>query len=208
MSEPTAIPPTLDYVAAARWPVRVAPHVLGAGLVLAVLAALPASPSDLDRHQLPKETLVHVATWLAVMLARPFPAFGLRRASIWSGILLLAVTLAAAAGATNLWIAARATSLTITALAAFVTARHLAALGAAPVLLGWAAAAGTIGTATGLAQAYGLSSPLFASTRAPGGTFGNRNFMAHFAALALPVAALVALSGRRLHAIGGAALTT
>lgn len=208
MSDPTVLPPTLDHVAAARWPARVAPHVLGIGLVLAVVAALPASPSDLDRHQLPKETLVHLATWLAVVLARPVPLIGSRKATLWSCALLLAVTFASAAGATNLWIAARATSLTITAIAAFVTARHLAALGAAPVLLGWASAAAAIGTATGLGQAYGLSSPLFASTRAPGGTFGNRNFMAHFAALALSVAALVTLSGRRRYAVGGGALTT
>ncbi|MEP6591305.1 MAG: O-antigen ligase family protein [Gemmatimonadota bacterium] len=207
MSDPTALPPSLDHVAAARWPLRAAAHVLGLGLVLAVVAALPASPSDLDRHQLPKETAVHVATWLAVVLARPFPPAGLRRASLWSCILLLLLSLASAVGATNLWVAARALSLTITGVAAFITARHLAASGRTGTLLGWVAAAGAIGTATGLAQAYGLSSPFFAATRAPGGTFGNRNFMAHFAALVLPIAALATLCGRRWRAFGGWLLT-
>ena len=60
---------------------------------------------------------------------------------------------------------------------------HLATLGLGSVLLSWCLAAGIVGVGTGLAQAYGVQSPLFALTRLPGGTFGNRNFMAHFAAL-------------------------
>lgn len=201
------LPPTLDHTAAARWPIRAAAHVLGVGLVLAVVAALPAAPSDLDRHQLPKETAVHLATWLAVVLARPFPTTGLRRAATWSCLLLLAVTLAASVGAMNLWIATRAAALTLSGVAAFVTARQLAASGLADTLLAWAASAAAIGTATGLAQAYGLTSPFFAASRAPGGTFGNRNFMAHFAALALPIAILVSLGARRSRAAGGLVLT-
>lgn len=208
MSDPSPLPPTLDHTAAARWPVRAAAHVLGAGLLLAVVAALPASPSDLDRHQLPKETAVHLATWLAVLLARPFPVQGLRRATTWSLALLLAVTLASIIGATNLWMAARAAALTVTGVAALVTARQLASAGLANILLGWTAVAAGVGTSTGLAQAYGLSSPFFAASRAPGGTFGNRNFMAHFATLGLPIAALIALGALRWRAIGGLLLTT
>ena len=207
MADHSSLPPALDHSAAARWPTRAAAHALGIGLVLAVVAALPTSPSDLDRHQLPKETAVHLATWLAVVLARPFPAIGLRRAAAWSCLLLLVVTLASIGGATNLWIATRAAALTITGVTAFVTARHLAASGLTDALLGWAAAAAAIGTASGLSQAYGLSSPLFAATRAPGGTFGNRNFMAHFAVLALPIAALTSLGGRGVRALGGLLLT-
>ncbi|MES2306746.1 MAG: O-antigen ligase family protein [Gemmatimonadota bacterium] len=207
MSDLAALPPSLDHTAAARWPTRAAAHVLGVGLLLAVVAALPASPSDLDRHQLPKETAVHLAVWLAVALARPFPATGLRRATSWSLVLLLAITIAATAGATNLWMAARAAGLTISGIAALVTARQLAAAGLADTLLGWAAVAAATGTATGLAQAYGLSSPFFAATRAPGGTFGNRNFMAHFATLSLPVAGVIALGARRRYAVMALLLT-
>ena len=206
MTDSPSLPPTLDHVAAAQWPTRAAAHALGLGLVFAVVVALPASPSDLDRHQLPKETVVHLAVWLAVVLARPFPAVGLRRAAAWSCFLLLAVTLASAIGATNPWIAERAAALTLSGVAAFFTARHLAASGMTDILLGWATSAAAIGTATGLAQAYGVTSPLFASTRAPGGTFGNRNFMAHFAALALPLAALVSLGARRSRTVIGLVL--
>lgn len=201
MTDPSLVPPVLDRAAAARWPLRAAAHVLGLGLVAAVVVALPEAPSDLDRHQLPKETAVHLATWLAVVLARPFPTAGLRRATGWACALLAAVTLASAVGATNLWIAARASALTITGIAAFLTARHLAAAGLDTLLIGWALVAAAVGTGGGLAQAYGVGTSLFASSRAPGGTFGNRNFMAHFAALALPATLAVALAARAWRAL-------
>ncbi|MGH7523750.1 MAG: hypothetical protein ACREK8_05550, partial [Gemmatimonadales bacterium] len=84
---------TLDFTAAAGWPVRAAAHVLGAGLLLAVLVALPAAPTDLDRHQLPKETVVHLATWFAVLLARPWPPRYLRPAARYAlaGLLLISM---------------------------------------------------------------------------------------------------------------------
>jgi O-antigen ligase len=191
----------LDFAAATRWPVQTSAHLLGAGLVLAVIVALPVAPSDLDRHQLPKETVVHLATWLAVLFARPFPPRGVRPAVLWS---LAGLTLAAAASAllaTNGWLALRATSLILTGAVALITARHVAATGAGSILLAWCATAGVIGAATGLAQAYGLQSPLFAVTRVPGGTFGNRNFMAHFSALTLPILVFTSLRARRLLAV-------
>lgn len=190
-------PAALDFTAAARWPLRAAAHVLGAGLVLAVLVALPVAPTDLDRHQLPKETVVHLFTWVAVLLARPLSSRGLRPAALWSLAALVVITIASGLMASNGWLALRAGSLILTGAAALITARHVAALGAGATLLTWCGIAGIVGAATGMAQAYGFDSPLFATTRLPGGTFGNRNFMAHFSGLALPVLMLVALSARR-----------
>lgn len=197
---------TLDFTAADRWPTRAAAHVLGAGLVVAVLAALPVAPSDLDRHQLPKETLVHIATWLAVLLARPIPPRGLRPAALFALTALVTITVLSGGLAGNGWLAMRAGSLILTGVAAFVTARHLAARGMASVLLAWCGLAGVAGVATGLAQAYGAQSSLFAATRVPGGTFGNRNFMAHFAAITLPIVMYTALSTRRRRVLGAASL--
>lgn len=193
---PVPTPPALDFAAATRWPTQAAAHLLGAGLVLAVLVALPAAPTDLDRHQLPKETVVHLVTWLAVLLARPTPR-GLRPAAIWALSLLILVVIGSSLLASNGWLALRAGSLILTGAAALVTARHIAASGSGQVLIGWCGVAGVVGAGTGLAQAYGLDSPLFATNRVPGGTFGNRNFMAHFSGLALPVLVLVTLSARR-----------
>jgi O-antigen ligase len=50
---------------------------------------------------------------------------------------------------------------------------------------------------TSLLQTYGLHSFLFSENRAPGGTLGNRNFIAHVAAFGLPLVLLFAL--RALH---------
>ncbi len=187
----------LDHVAATRWPRRAAADVLGIGLVLAVLVALPTAPSDLDRHQLPKETVMHLATWLAVVLARPAFLRGVSRATMVGLAAFVALSILSALFATNPWIAWRAAALTCSGVAAFATARALAAEGFGERLLRWCAVAAGVGVATALAQAYGAQSVLFAATRAPGGTFGNRNFMAHFSALALPLLVTLALTTRR-----------
>jgi O-antigen ligase len=59
------------------------------------------------------------------------------------------------------------------------------------------AVAVVIGAATSLAQAYGIQTEYFSLNRAPGGTFGNRNFVAHLCAIGTPVVALVALTAPR-----------
>lgn len=198
---PPLPPPDLDREAVHRWQERLAAHLLGAGLVLAVLAALPAAPTDLDRHQLPKESVVHAVTWLAVALLRPGLGL-LSRATRTALIALLVVTALSALFASNRWLALRATGLTLTGIAAFLAAHHLALRGLGPLLLRWVGVAAAAGTASGLAQAHGISSPFFATTRLPGGTFGNRNFLAHFAAITLPVLALLTLTAPRwFHAL-------
>ena len=187
----------LDHTAATRWPRRAAADVLGLGLVLAVIIALPAAPSDLDRHQLPKESVIHLATWMAVVLARPPLSRGFSRAALIGLGLFLSLSLTSAILATNPWIALRACALSVTGVAAFMTAHALGEQGFGDRLLRWCGIAAGIGVATALAQAYGLDSVLFASTRAPGGTFGNRNFMAHFSALSLPILVTLTLLARR-----------
>ncbi len=197
MTDPLlSLAPDLDRDAVVRWQERLAAHLLGGGLLLAVLAALPTAPTDLDRHQLPKETVVHLATWLAVALLRPGMG-SLSRAARLGLALLLGATLASAAFADNPWLAFRAGSLTLTGAAALLAAHQLATRGLGGVLLAWLGGAAFIGTLTGLAQAYGLQLPNFATTRLPGGSFGNRNFLAHLAAIALPIIALLAVTARR-----------
>lgn len=188
-----------------------AAHLLGIGLVLTVLAALPVAPSDLDRHQFPKETIWHATVLLAVLLAKPWPGQG-SRPSQRSALLLFGFwTVVTAVAATNPWLAWRAASLTVTSLIALHTARHIAANGAGSLLVGWAASAAAVGSLTGLAQAFGVEHSFFNEVRAPGGTLGNRNFVAHLAAAALPVHAWLMFTARRrslpLVAIGLAACT-
>ena len=63
---------------------------------------------------------------------------------------------------------------------------------ASAVLAGLAAAAIT-GASIGIAQAYGFDAEWLAARRAPGGTFGNRNFLAHVLAIAAPGMLLLAM---------------
>lgn len=199
----------LDLAALNRWPIRAAAHTLGIGLLLAVLAALPMAPSDLDRHQFPKETLWHAAVFIAVLLARPWPGLGSRRSQRFALVLFGGWSVITMVVAANPWLAWRAVTLTTTSLIALHTARYVAAAGAASVLIGWAATAAAAGAITGLAQAFGFEHSFFNELRAPGGTLGNRNFLAHIAAAALPVHAYLMVTARRrnlpLVAIGMAA---
>jgi O-antigen ligase len=122
-----------------------------------------------------------------------------------AGFLLL--SLIAALLAANGWLALRGFGLSLAGAGLFWTARTLARAGYGPRLLATLAAGVVLGAVTGLIQAYGLVTTELASTvRAPGGTFGNRNFMAHLVAIGLPTLVLVTLQARhrRGFALGAA----
>jgi len=191
--------PTLDTDAVVSWTTRWSVHLLGLGLVLAVLAALPAAPSDLDRFQLPKELMMHGAVWAALLLARPREwAWPSRAIRVALGVLVL-VSVISATLALNPWLGWRGAMLTTTAAIAFLLAHHL---GRAHgwLLVGWALTGATVAAAIAAAQAWGLESVLFAPRRAPGGTLGNRNFVGHIAALGLPAAVVLTVIAARWRA--------
>ncbi len=186
--------------------VRAARRVLQLGVLACVLASLPSPLFDLDRHQVPKELVLHVAAGLAAILALRHS----RRLSLsLVDLLLLAylgLSLLAAGGATNHWLAIRALGVTLSGAAVFWTSRAISRAGLGRPLLAAVAGAAVIGAITGLLQAYGVDLPLTATTRAPGGTFGNRNFMAHVVAIALPALVLLTVETRsRGRAVLGAA---
>jgi hypothetical protein len=165
--------------------------VLQLGAVACVLASLPSPLFDLDRHQVPKELVLHLTAGLAAVLALR----SVRRLPLALVDLLLlaylALSLLSALGAENHWLAFRALGVTLSGAAVFWTARGISRAGLARPLVVALAAAAVIGAMTGLLQAYGVELPLMTATRAPGGTFGNRNFMAHLTAIALPALLLV-----------------
>ena len=180
---------------------------LQAGAVLVVLAALPYPHFQLDRYTFVKE-LVMLATALAAALLGLGSA---RRITVFMVDTLiagfLALSLISALLATNGWLAMRGFGLSLAGAGLFWTARTLARAGHGPRLLGALAAGVVLGALTGLIQAYGLVTTELASTvRAPGGTFGNRNFMAHLVAIGLPTLLLVTLQARhrRGFALGAA----
>ena len=163
-------------------------------LVAVALVALPYRLFELDRYFVPKELVLHlVAAVLALFLVlRP-------RASRTDRVdLLLAVflgwSLLSSLFATNHWLAQRALAVSASSLALFWAARAIAASGRHRQILGAAAFATVVATATALAHAYGLEVDWFSRNRAPGGTFGNRNFVAHFAVIGLPSLIYVVVS--------------
>lgn len=175
---------------------RLALVLLQLGALGVVLAALPYKTFDLDRYFVPKELALHVAALVGALLCLSVA----RRLSLSLVDVLLvgyvALGIVSALFATNHWVAARSLGITISSAAAFWVARDLRRVGLAMPLLRVLAFATVIGAATALAQAYGWESQLVSLNRAPGGTFGNRNFMAHLAAIGVPLLILVTLEAR------------
>lgn len=166
----------------------------------AALAALPFRTFDLDRFLVPKELALHVGATVALVLTIAMGAQSRRSRLdiVMLGFLVLSALSAAAAP--NHWLAVRALSISISGAFAWWAARSIAGhaeRGGRDVLIAGLAVATVIGAGTALAQAYGVSSDLASLSRAPGGTFGNRNFMAHVAAAGVPLLAYLALTARR-----------
>jgi O-antigen ligase len=172
--------------------------VLQAGATGVVLAALPYQLFQLDRYTFIKELVLLVAATAAALLCLT----GARRLTVFLVDALLAayllLSLLSALAASNGWLAARGLGVSLAGAVLFWAARSVARAGRAGPLLAALAAAVVVGAVTGLVQAYGLiDSSLASLTRAPGGTFGNRNFMAHMVAIGMPVLLLVSLEAQR-----------
>ena len=163
---------------------------------IATLVALPYRPFDLDRFLVPKELALHVGAALALVLV--IAGGGEQRRTRLDNlfVVFLALSVASALFAPNHWLAVRALAISVSAAFTWWGARAAAANGARDVLIRGLALVTVIGAGTALAQAYGVSSDLASLSRAPGGTFGNRNFMAHIAAAGIPLLGYLALTAR------------
>lgn len=153
----------------------------------AVLVVMPYRQFDLDRFLAPKEVALHAAALVAglALLA------GAARASLGRADLSLmawmALSAASALFATNHRLAFRALAVTVSSVVVFWAARRLASAALGGALVRALAAAVVVGAVVALAQAYGVTMEFAALNRAPGGTFGNRNFMAHLTAVGVPL---------------------
>ena len=172
-------------------------RILQIGAIGVVVAASTLRPFDLDRFFVPKELVFH----LAAALAGLFALRGVRRAAASRVDLLLAVYIAlgaaSAALAANSWLAIRAVAISASSLLVFRAARAVAAAGLARPLVNALSLAVVLAAAGSLLQTYGVETLLFSENRAPGGTLGNRNFVAHIAAFGLPLLLVSAMAARR-----------
>ncbi len=160
---------------------------LGAGAAACVLTVLPYRSFDLDRFFAPKELALHAAALAAGVVALTCTRrFSLSRAD-FALIAWLGLSAVSALFATNHWLAYRALTVSVSGAAIFWSARAAAKAGLGPALARILALVVVIGAMTALAQAYGVKMEFAALNRAPGGTFGNRNFMAHLTAAGAPL---------------------
>ena len=169
--------------------------VIGAFAV--VLLSLPYKAFDLDRFFVPKELVLQATaavTGLLVLARRPRPTLS-RVDTFLVGF--LALGLLSALFAENWWLATRALAITASGITLFWVARALAAAGYERAVIAGLASAIVVGATTALLQAYGIEPEYMSLSRAPGGTFGNRNFMAHLAAIGTPILLLCTIEARR-----------
>jgi len=176
---------------------RAATLLLQLGLLAVVVAALPYKLFELDRYFVPKELVLHaVAIIFAIILVA-------RRRTVTIDVVdaLLAFFLvwsaASALFATNHWLAQRALGVSVASAVVFWGARRIGASGGYRSLLIAAALATVLAAITALAQAYGFETDYFSQNRAPGGTFGNRNFVAHICAIGLPALVWCTVTAKR-----------
>jgi len=187
--------PATSRVAAPRAD-RLALLIIQLGALAVVLAAYPYKAFDLDRYFVPKELVLHATAAIAALLC-----VASRRRLVLDAVDLLlvaflALSTASAILATNRWVAARGLAVSLSGIAIYWVARALRAEGRHRAVVGAVATAATLGAITSLLQTYGVDSEYFSLNRAPGGTFGNRNFMAHVCAIATPAIIYCALTAR------------
>jgi hypothetical protein len=165
---------------------RAAAAFLQLGLLAVVLAVLPYKLFELDRYFVPKELVLH----FVALASLPLLVSGRRTVKVDAADALMAAFLvwsaASALFATNYWLAQRALGISVSSAIVFWAARRLGAAGLHRPILIAAAFATVCAAVTCLLQVYGLDTDYFSMNRMPGGTFGNRNFVAHVCAIGLP----------------------
>ncbi len=185
---------------------RVSLRLLQLGAIAIVLAVTTYTSYELDRFLVPKELVLHVCALLAGL----FALRAMRRVPVtrvdWMLAAYLLLSAISAALATNRWLGLRALAVSASAVALFWIARAMRDAGYERSLLNAVAFAIVLASITSLLQTYGIDIDLFARSRAPGGTLGNRNFVGHAAAFGLPVVLLAALRAVRARGFAIASL--
>lgn len=201
----------LPEVAVARQPTRserAAVRVLQIGCVAAVLIAATYRDFDLDRFFVPKELVLHLtAAAMGFLLLGSLRSLAVTRVDLLL-LAFLCVSGVSAALATNPWAALRALGISVSGVLVFWCARALREAGMARRVVFATALAAVVTAIACLLQAYGVRSDFFSLNRSPGGTLGNRNFVAHLVAFSLPALLLTTLRAwRKLGFVIGASGT-
>ena len=186
---------------------RISLRVLQAGAIAVVVAVSTFHAFELDRFFIAKELVLHVAAVLGALFAwRGLRDLEMTRLD-WLLAAFLGLSALSALFATNRWLGLRGLTISVSSVLILWAARtHRRAL------VGALAFAVIVAAVTSLLQTYGLDIELFSENRAPGGTLGNRNFIAHVAAFGLPLLLFLTITAQRRrtllwNAIGTALVT-
>lgn len=179
-----------------RWGLNALTLAIGLAAIGAALAAVTFRSFDLDRFFVPKELALHTGALIAALVLAAWR--GERRYTVADlGLMAwLALSAVSALLATSGWHARRALAISLSAAVIYWAAAALRRAERSRGVTLLIAAAATAAVASALAQAYGYDSELFSTNRAPGGTLGNRNFIAHVAAMSLPVFVFLTATAR------------
>lgn len=178
---------------------------IGLAALGGALAAVTYRSFDLDRFFVPKELALHAGALVIAVVLAARAGTRTRSASDTALAFWLGLSVVSAMFATSGWHAIRALALSLSAGAVFWGARAAYESGRSRQVVILIGAATTFAALSSLIQAYGIDLDLFAANRAPGGTLGNRNFIAHVAAMGLPILLWLAATARSSsRALGGA----
>ncbi len=173
---------------------RLSFRLLQLGALAIVITATVHEHFDLDRFLVPKELVLHATAALAALFGLAL----LKRITFtridFALLAFLGISILSALFATNHWAALRALTITASSLLLYWLARAHAERRSQ--LLNWLAVIVVLAAITSLLQTYGVRLDIFATQRAPGGTLGNRNFIAHAAAFGFPLVLLAAMRAR------------
>lgn len=162
-----------------------------------MLVAMRWKVFELDRYFVPKEAVLNAAAMLigiALVWHRRTTTIDIIDVFL---LVFLGWSALSALFAGNHWLAQRSLAVSVSGAVVFWGARRVGNLGLSRVLLWSATAATVIAAVTSLAQAYGFDSDWYTLARSPGGTLGNRNFIAHAVAIGLPATMWTTLSAKR-----------
>ena len=176
-------------------PPLLALRALQIGAIAVVLVVTTFNAFELDRFFVPKELVLHLAALVAGYAAVRTLRTSASRVDLFLAIYLL-LNVLSAIFATNHWLGLRGLAMTSSSILIFWSARAIRVSNHGDALLGAIAIAVVIAAITSLLQTYGIDTTLFSENRVPGGTLGNRNFVAHVAAFGAPVLLYFAIRTR------------
>jgi len=192
---------------------RAESRILEIGAIAIAVAASTFNAFELDRFFVPKDLVLHLAALVAGLFALRSITFVRSDRFL---ILFLGLSAISAVFATNHWLAFRALAISASAALLYWAGRASVApailpaselLPEPPARLPALHLAIVVIAITSLLQAYGLDLAIFSENRAPGGTLGNRNFIAHAVAFGYPLLLLAALVAGKHFAWRGLGVT-